>query len=532
VNRFLRSFFVLLILLAGSFALVGGTGYAEPGGFDVPKVNEDFDQFEHTPAPQKQQPIHNTEVQAEEKGFWDKTAEFFKDGWEWVSEKGSEFIHWTKEKVADFLEAFEKILSLLTSVVIVVGSFFKGLGKALWDALKGIADIIAHPIETLKNLFYAIAHPIDTIKAIWQSISESFIRDVIHGDAKSRAEWFGYALGEIVLAVVGTKGADKVGKMARASKLARKGSGLLEKLPAPIQKVFTKDFWKNAASTLSSRLNINWKNAEITGVAGTALTVLGYFGIPKIAPAAMKVYKKLDCLVYEQPADSYVAMMLLPNGGHCESGGGNQTINLAQRNDLIKNTPLPNQNTNQSYQEYFEKILGKKQNSVTGKDLALPDSLVNIPGDQLRKWMEDGRIRAANPHDLDNYLKNFKNITVQVDSNIFISLDKNAMKHILESHHPKYFNPKVRTTRSGDYKDTTLLPSKMSEKDVEDVLTMIIIQEKENIRKNARKPYNFQVGKINAIEVDGIQYVVGFKDNIYSNGKAIRRVGQFYPKVK
>ncbi|MBA4597797.1 hypothetical protein H2C64_13300, partial [Thermoactinomyces vulgaris] len=97
---------------------------------------------------------------------------------------------------------------------------------------------------------------------------------------------------------------------------------------------------------------------------------------------------------------------------------------------------------------------------------------------------------------------------------------------------PKYFNPKVRTTRSGDYKDTTLLPSKMSEKDVEDVLTMIIIQEKENIRKNARKPYNFQVGKINAIEVDGIQYVVGFKDNIYSNGKAIRRVGQFYPKVK
>jgi hypothetical protein len=158
---------------------------------------------------------------------------------------------------------------LLTSVVIVVGSFFKGLGKALWDALKGIADIIAHPIETLKNLFHAIAHPIDTIKAIWQSISESFIRDVIHGDAKSRAEWFGYALGEIVLAVVGTKGADKVGKMARASKLARKGSSLLEKLHAPVQKVqkvFTKDFWKNAASTLFRKLNINWKNAAITAL--------------------------------------------------------------------------------------------------------------------------------------------------------------------------------------------------------------------------------------------------------------------------
>jgi hypothetical protein len=529
VNRFLRSFFVLLILLAGSFALVGGTGYAEPGGFDVPKVNEDFDQFEHTPAPQKQQPIHNTEVQAEEKGFWDKTTEFFKDGWEWVSEKGSEFIHWTKEKVADFLEAFEKILSLLTSVVIVVGSFFKGLGKALWDALKGIADIIAHPIETLKNLFYAIAHPIDTIKAIWQSVSESFIRDVIHGDAKSRAEWFGYALGEIVLAVVGTKGADKVGKMARASKLARKGSGLLEKLPAPIQKVFTKDFWKNAASTLSRKLNINWKNAAITGVTGTALTVLGYFGIPKIAPAAMKVYKKLDCLVYEQPADSYVAMMLLPNGGHCESGGGNQTINLAQRNDLIKNTPLPNQNTNQSYQEYFEKILGKKQNSVTGKDLALPDSLVNIPGDQLRKWMEDGRIRAANPHDLDNYLKNFKNITVQVDSNIFISLDKNAMKHILESHHPKYFNPNVRKNKS----QNTLFPSRMTAEDVEEILNKIIKQEKEIISQNAKKRSQFQLGINEEISIDGVKYVVGFVREINnSNGRIIRLVGQLYPKVE
>ena len=278
----------------------------------------------------------------------------------------------------------------------LAGSFFKGLGKALWDALKGIADIIAHPIETLKNLFHAIAHPIDTIKAIWQSISESFIRDVIHGDAKSRAEWFGYALGEIVLAVVGTKGADKVGKMARASKLARKGSGLLEKLPAPYKKYkkcLPKTFGKMPASTLSRKLNINWKNAAITGVTGTALTVLGYFGIPKIAPAAMKVYKKLDCLVYEQPADSYVAMMLLPRGEHCERGRSNQITNIAQRNDLIKNTPLPNQNSNQAYQEYFEKILGKKRNSVTGKDLALPDSPVNIPGEQMKKWIEDGRIR-------------------------------------------------------------------------------------------------------------------------------------------
>ncbi|MBA4552743.1 hypothetical protein H1043_13495, partial [Thermoactinomyces vulgaris] len=249
---------------------------------------------------------------------------------------------------------------------------------------------------------------------------------------------------------------------------------------------------------------------------------------PKIAPAAMKVYKKLDCLVYEQPADSYVAMMLLPRGS-CERGRSNQTINLAQRNDLIKNTPLPNQNTNQSYQEYFEKILGKKQNSVTGKDLALPDSLVNIPGDQLRKWMEDGRIRAANPHDLDNYLKNFKNITVQVDSNIFISLDKNAMKHILESHHPKYFNPNVRKNKS----QNTLFPSRMTAEDVEEILNKIIKQEKEIISQNAKKRSQFQLGINEEISIDGVKYVVGFVREINnSNGRIIRLVGQLYPKVE
>ncbi|MBA4549119.1 hypothetical protein I8U20_14345, partial [Thermoactinomyces intermedius] len=52
---------------------------------------------------------------------------------------------------------------------------------------------------------------------------------------------------------------------------------------------------------------------------------------PKIAPAAMKVYKKLDCLVYEQPADSYVAMMLLPNGRNCESEISSITIKATKK---------------------------------------------------------------------------------------------------------------------------------------------------------------------------------------------------------
>ena len=233
MNRHLRWFFAFLILLTGSFAFLSGTGYANPGGFDVPKIQGDFEQFEHNAGTQREQPIHQTEVQAEEKGFWDKTTESLKEGWQWFKDKGSEFLDWAIEAALAFWETLEKILSLLTSVVIVVGSFFKGFFKAVVDAVKGIIDVISNPIDTLKNLFYAITHPIDTIKAIWQSISESFMRDVIHGVVKSRAEWFGYALGQIALAVVGTKGVDKVEKLARGSKLARKGGNLLGKLLAP-----------------------------------------------------------------------------------------------------------------------------------------------------------------------------------------------------------------------------------------------------------------------------------------------------------
>ena len=101
MNRHLRWFFAFLILWTGSFAFLSGTGYANPGGFDVPEVREDLDQFEHNPGTQSEQPIYQTQVQAEEKGFWDKTTESLKEGWQWFKDKGSEFINWTKEKASE-----------------------------------------------------------------------------------------------------------------------------------------------------------------------------------------------------------------------------------------------------------------------------------------------------------------------------------------------------------------------------------------------------------------------------------------------
>ena len=216
--------------------------------------------------------------------------------------------------------------------MIVVVYFVVGVVKAILDAVIAIFEMVVgiltfifglifNPKETwnefvtsLENLWDAIVNIDDTLIAIWNSITESFVRDVINGDAKSRAEWFGYAAGQIALVVVGTKGLDKAAKVGKASQLGRFGENMFGKLPAPVQKVFSKDFWKNAARSFSHRMNINWKNAAITGASGTALAVLGFFGIQKIAPHAIKVIKKFNCIVYEQPADSYLALMKLPDG--------------------------------------------------------------------------------------------------------------------------------------------------------------------------------------------------------------------------
>ncbi|MBA4601224.1 hypothetical protein [Thermoactinomyces mirandus] len=60
-------------------------------------------------------------------------------------------------------------------------------------------------------------------------------------DKGSCAEWFGYAAGQIVLAIVGTKGVDKAAKSARGSKILKRSRRLTDRLPAPVQKFFSKE---------------------------------------------------------------------------------------------------------------------------------------------------------------------------------------------------------------------------------------------------------------------------------------------------
>ncbi|WP_299516489.1 hypothetical protein [uncultured Rummeliibacillus sp.] len=74
-----------------------------------------------------------------------------------------------------------------------------------------------HPVKTIESTIDALAHPIETFDYLSTAIRDSYERDVINGDAKSRAEWFSYALGSVGLSVVGTKGLGAVSKTGMAT---------------------------------------------------------------------------------------------------------------------------------------------------------------------------------------------------------------------------------------------------------------------------------------------------------------------------
>lgn len=86
----------------------------------------------------------------------------------------------------------------------------KGIGVGLYDAGKdlvtGIWNLVTKPGETVEGVIQSVTHPVDTFNYIKTSIVDSFERDMVNGDAYSRAHWVSYAAGTVVTSIVGTKG--------------------------------------------------------------------------------------------------------------------------------------------------------------------------------------------------------------------------------------------------------------------------------------------------------------------------------------
>ncbi|MBA4496476.1 polymorphic toxin type 43 domain-containing protein [Paenactinomyces guangxiensis] len=351
VNYF-RVIIILLLTLVGAGVLGSGTVYADPS-FEVPRIDDHFDPVEQGPAPQKTQPV--SQNAQEEDGVWDWIKEKASGAWEWTKETASTYwevskkmpsYYWNKAKEGDWSAGAMAIISLIA--VVVIGYHLGG-----WDAIvatyKGIVNMIKHPDEAFNHLLYAIQHPIETGKAMWKSISDSWKRDVINGDASSRSRWAGRVVGEIGLAIIGTKGADKAKHIATASKIAQKVSS---KVPGT-----------HAAKNLKTKFTnlwhgkkINGKMALFSGLAGTAMVAVGFtYSIPFVKP----FFRYLDnCFSYQQTTGYYAVVLSPINCSDSSDGAGGGSG--------IAGNPNVDQETGADNRKIVGSIEGK--NNDGGKD--------------------------------------------------------------------------------------------------------------------------------------------------------------------
>ncbi|ENO0460352.1 RHS domain-containing protein [Salmonella enterica] len=115
--------------------------------------------------------------------------------------------------------------------------------------------------------------------------------------------------------------------------------------------------------------------------------------------------------------------------------------------------------------------------------------------------------KVAPPHKVINAMRDFRGKNFIFGNNIF-KLDKSGLKHILERHHPEYWDGSIKAKQS-------FLDPKMSIADVQSAVSSVLNQNRNVLTTKGTKGMYQITGNYN-----GIEYVLGL-----NNG----RVGQFYP---
>ncbi|UYO21903.1 T7SS effector LXG polymorphic toxin [Bacillus sp. 41-22] len=99
----------------------------------------------------------------------------------------------------------------------IIDGILEGTGQAVEDTIDGVVAL--GKWETWKNMGYAVTHLDETLPAMWKTLSDSFINDVINGDAESRAKWGSYAFTQIGLGLIGDKGLSKASKLGQVGNI-------------------------------------------------------------------------------------------------------------------------------------------------------------------------------------------------------------------------------------------------------------------------------------------------------------------------
>jgi hypothetical protein len=120
---------------------------------------------------------------------------------------------------------------------------------------------------------------------------------------------------------------------------------------------------------------------------------------------------------------------------------------------------------------------------------------------------DEAASKAAPPERVINELRSFSGKRFQIGSETFL-LDKKGLQHILERHHPRYWNGTERRAQ-------TFFASKMSIDELIRVLEEVLQQNRSLLRSRG----TLGMYQINGT-VNGVEYVLGLNHG---------RIGQFYP---
>jgi hypothetical protein len=115
--------------------------------------------------------------------------------------------------------------------------------------------------------------------------------------------------------------------------------------------------------------------------------------------------------------------------------------------------------------------------------------------------------KVAPPERVLNEIREFSGKRFQIGSETFL-LDKKGLQHILERHHPRYWNGTERRTQ-------TFFESKMRIDDVIHAIESVLQQNREQLRSRGTLGMYQITGTVN-----GVEYVLGLNQG---------RIGQFYP---
>ena len=99
----------------------------------------------------------------------------------------------------------------------IASGIYYSSGKVIGDIKEGFDSL--DDTVTKENLKYAVGHPIETFFTMWNTLSDSFINDVVHGDAESTTSWITSTFMEVGLGVVSDKGISKVSKIGKVTTL-------------------------------------------------------------------------------------------------------------------------------------------------------------------------------------------------------------------------------------------------------------------------------------------------------------------------